>query len=478
MTRMVRWQLMVFATVTVVGMTIMAIAYLRIPDHLGLGRYSVDVELEDTGGLYATSNVTYRGSTVGRVKTIEVTDTGARAVLDLDANVRIPVDSQANVHSRSAIGEQYLDLVPMSDDEPYLSDGDTIPVGRTSVPQDIGPLLDTVNQSLKDIPREQLAAVIDTTYAAFDGKDPALRRLLDSVHGLMADANANLGPTTALLRDLEPVLRSQAVSSDAIRTWARDLRTLSGQAAGRDAAVRRIIDRSPAAMGQVNALFQQIRPTLPILLANAVSLGQVAVTYNPSLEQILVVLPQGISALATIAVPNMDGTDRGFLSFNTTTLNSSAPCTTGFLPASERRDGSAVDSPPRPDEALYCAVPQNSQIAVRGSRNLPCMDKPGKRAPTVEICKGDAPYEPLGNNPWVGEPTPAENDSTPGAAISPSSATPPSGSADRSPVAVASYDPRTGIISTPDGSSFVRKDLGRGPGGRSSKWMQMLTPIG
>ena len=32
---------------------------------------------------------------------------------------------------------------------------------------------------------------------------------------------------------------------------------------------------------------------------------------------------------------------------------------------------------------------------VRGARNAPCMDKPGKRAPTVEICQSDEPYRPL-----------------------------------------------------------------------------------
>ena len=32
---------------------------------------------------------------------------------------------------------------------------------------------------------------------------------------------------------------------------------------------------------------------------------------------------------------------------------------------------------------------------VRGARNYPCMGHPGKRAPTVEICDSDKPYEPL-----------------------------------------------------------------------------------
>ena len=44
-----------------------------------------------------------------------------------------------------------------------------------------------------------------------------------------------------------------------------------------------------------------------------------------------------------------------------------------------------IDTP----DGLYCKLPQDSPIAVRGARNYPCMDKPGKRAPTVEICESD-----------------------------------------------------------------------------------------
>jgi phospholipid/cholesterol/gamma-HCH transport system substrate-binding protein len=40
-------------------------------------------------------------------------------------------------------------------------------------------------------------------------------------------------------------------------------------------------------------------------------------------------------------------------------------------------------------------IPQDSPIAVRGARNYPCMEHPGKRAPTVEICNSDKPFEPL-----------------------------------------------------------------------------------
>jgi hypothetical protein len=76
------------------------------------------------------------------------------------------------------------------------------------------------------------------------------------------------------------------------------------------------------------------------------------------------------------------------------TVNDPPACTVGFLPPSQWRspaDTTTIDTP----DGLYCKLPQDSPIAVRGARNYPCMEHPGKRAPTVEICNSDKPFEPL-----------------------------------------------------------------------------------
>ncbi len=46
-------------------------------------------------------------------------------------------------------------------------------------------------------------------------------------------------------------------------------------------------------------------------------------------------------------------------------------------------------------------TPANS---VRGSRNIPCVDVPGKRAATPRECRDPKPYVPAGTNPWYGDP--------------------------------------------------------------------------
>ena len=51
-------------------------------------------------------------------------------------------------------------------------------------------------------------------------------------------------------------------------------------------------------------------------------------------------------------------------------------------------------------------MPQNDPSAVRGARNYPCQEFPGKRAPTVQLCRDPRGYVPIGNNPWRGPPVP------------------------------------------------------------------------
>ena len=63
-----------------------------------------------------------------------------------------------------------------------------------------------------------------------------------------------------------------------------------------------ILDKGPGAADEVRALFDRLQPTLPIVLANLVSIGEVAVTYQPSLEQLLVLLPQGTAVTQAVGV--------------------------------------------------------------------------------------------------------------------------------------------------------------------------------
>jgi phospholipid/cholesterol/gamma-HCH transport system substrate-binding protein len=106
LTRFIKIQLVLFTVLTVIAVVVLGWYYLRVPSLVGIGQYKLNAELPRSGGLYATANVTYRGSTIGKVTSVEPTERGARATMSIDNRYKIPVDASANVHSVSAIGEQ------------------------------------------------------------------------------------------------------------------------------------------------------------------------------------------------------------------------------------------------------------------------------------------------------------------------------------------------------------------------------------
>lgn len=448
LTKFVRAQLIIFSILTVLGLVVMATRYVGAPALVGIGRYDITVQLPTTGGLYPHANVTYRGTTVGEVDSVRLTSDGVDAQLSIDSSYSIPADLDAQVKSVSAIGEQYVDLIPRSGSEPDLAEGDVIPVDRTTVPQDVGPMLDQADVLLKSISDTRLQTVVDESFKAFNGTGPELQQLIDSSRLFVQEAQANSESTKVLLDQAGPLLDGQVVSSDAIRTWTSSLATFTDQLRASDPDLRAVIEKGPGAAAEANQLFQNLRPTLPLLVANLVSIGEVGVIYHAGIEQILVLYPPVTAALVTAA--GSGPADEGAIVDFQLEVNDPPACTTGFLPPEQRRDPNELSIPDTPAD-LFCKVDQNDSTAVRGSRNLPCMEVPGRRAPTPEICRSAEGYVPLGNNPPWG---PVEQGQ-------PSYTEIPSGQSSATPASAARpYNPQTGTYVAPDGTAYHQPGLG------------------
>lgn len=479
--RRIRIQLVLFTVIAVTAAAVMIFRYINAPAMLfGVGRYTVTLQLPRAGGLYPEANVSYRGTEVGRVKSIQLTDTGVQAVLSLKSNIQIPSELQAKIHSQTAIGEQYVDLLPRTGDAAPLKDGDVIPAADTSVPPDLDTLLDATNRGLAAIPKDNLKTAIDESYTAVGGLGPELTRLVAGSTQLSIDAEKNLSSIITLIDQSPPVLNSQTTSADAIHAWAAHLATITHELHTHDAAVAGVLQKGGPATDEARQLLQRLQPTLPVLLANLVGIGQVALAYQPAIEQLLVLFPQAVANVQGMLVANQNTKQdyRGlYLDFK---LNLNIPpiCNTGFLPPQQQRVPSFEDYPDRPPGDLYCRVPQDFPFEVRGARNYPCVTVPGKRAPTVKMCESDEQYVPLneGYN-WKGDPNATYTGqdvpqlppgSPPRAAQAPPVPAPP-------PVAAAQYNPVTGTYVGPDGHQYTQSDLSQAAP-KDKTWQSMLLP--
>ncbi len=502
LTRLVKIQLAIFTIVSILGVVSMAVVYVQAPTLLGIDHITVRLELPSGGGIYRFANVTYRGVQVGKVTAVDLEPDRVQATLSLDTSVRIPADLQAEVRSVSAVGEQYVDLRPRNNAGPYLHDGSVIPVERTTIPQAVGPMLDRVSALINSIPKDKMSALLDESFKGLNGAGFDLGSLLDSSAQFARDVAPVSDRTRTLIDDAVPLLDSQAATAGAIRTWAHSLAGVTRTLATDDPALRTLLKTGPGAVNDVSGLLDQIKPTLPVLLANLTTVGQVLVTYNPSVQQLLVLLPPVIASLQASGLSKNNPTGMALGEF-AISIGDPPPCTVGFLPPSSWRspaDTTTVDTP----DGLYCKLPQDSPIAVRGARNYPCMGKPGKRAPTVQICDSDKPYEPLAmrqhalgpypldpnlisqgippdDRATFGDHTYGPVDGTPlppGAAPSgtPPDAAPSSlttdGPAANPSVAVARYDPRTGKYMAAGGRLFQQSNLVAA--GAPKSWQDML----
>jgi phospholipid/cholesterol/gamma-HCH transport system substrate-binding protein len=412
LTPFIRRQLTLFGILTVIAIVVLGWYYLRVPTLVGIGQYTLKADLPASGGLYPTANVTYRGITIGKVTDVEPTEQGAQATMSIASRYKIPIDATANVHSVSAVGEQYLDLVSVGNPGKYLSPGQTITKG--TVPAEIGPALDTAYRGLAALPKDKIASLLDETAQAVGGLGPALQRLVDATQAYVGGFKTQISDIHDIIQNSGPILDSQVNTGDAIERWARNLNILAAQAAERDQNIKSILSNAAPTADLVNEIFSGWRESLPQTLANVEILADLLKRYDyPNVEQLVVFLPQGASIAQAVAAP-YEKQAMGALPLGLS-INQPPPCLTGFLPASQWRSPADTSSAPALS-GLYCKIPQDTPAnSVRGSRNIPCVGVPGKRAATPRECRSKEPYVPLGTNPWYGDPNQIRNCPAPGA---------------------------------------------------------------
>ena len=316
------------------------------------------------------------------------------------------------MHSRSAVGEQFVELTPETaaagDTASPLRDGDVIPVGRVQIPADIGSLLDATNRALQAIPQDNLRTVVDEADKAVAGLGPELSRIVDGSTSLAIEAGKTVDPITQLIDQSPPVLNSQVQTADSIAAWAERMASITGQLKAQDAAFADLLNMGGPALNEGTALFDRRRPRA----AGAAGQPREPRRYRGDLplrhRAAAGALPAGHRGHVgdrRWRTPIPSRTTRASISTSTST----STCRRRATPASCRCGSSVrpsdVDAPERPAGELYCRVPQDSDLNVRGVRNIPCETVPGKRAPTVEMCESNEQYVPLNDGyNWKGDP--------------------------------------------------------------------------
>ena len=383
LTRLVKNQLRIFVVLAAFAIGMTVFVYARIPAMAGLGVYNVSVEFHDASGLYPKALVTYEGVKVGQVSSLKLSTSGTVAVLRIDNGTKIPFDAVAHLHSTSAIGEQYVDLVGTgASGGRYLAEGAVIPPDRAIEMPQITPVLNRLNSLLRSVPKQQTTRVLNEVGDGLGGSGRDLGQVIDSTSALLSTAQQQVAATTSLISALRPVLGTQIALTRYTGAYARSLNALSTAVATHDGDLRGLLANGAPGLSSLSSTIDSLQPILPTLLTNLSTDASVLRTYLPELKETLVVYPATIARLQQSINP---GAAEGNVQLDLrTTFDDPATCITGYLPATDRRSP-AIRTTRKVDTLAHCAVSPSNPMVARGARNLPCPNS-SARGPLPASC--------------------------------------------------------------------------------------------
>lgn len=389
--RQTKAQLLVFLLISLVGLSYTGVRYA------GLGQYFVDqgyvvaADFADSGGIFDGAEVTYRGVPVGEVVDLSLIEGGVRVDLRLDPGTQVPTGARAVVANRSAVGEQYVDLLPDRAGAPYMAAGDVIGTARTSIPVSPTELIVNLDDFVTSIDTEDLAVVLGELGTAFgNGAGNSLQQILDDGDLLTRAALEALPETTTLIRDGETVLDTQRDVAGQFLSFTKDLAALTTTLRTSDPDFRALFANGTQSANELTDLIRENRSDLPILLQNLVTVAQIQKVRLPALRQILVTYPNVVAGGYTV-VPG-DGTTH----FGLVTDTSPPICERGYEDTVKRSPFEL--SPRTPNLAAGCELPRGDPSSVRGGARAPRPGdaagsgsrSAGSRVPSVDGSDADA----------------------------------------------------------------------------------------
>ncbi len=301
-------QLIAFVILTLVGVTFVGARYARLDRLFYDSAYTVTAHYEQSGGIFTGAEVTYRGVGIGQVEGMKLTDKGVDVLLSIDkSSEKIPEDSLALVGNKSAVGEQYVELQPQSDDGPYLKDGSEIETPETEIPVSTTEILTNLSNLVRSVPQGDLRTVVSEFGAAFKDTGPDIGQIIDTQSAFIETADENIDVTRALIRDSRVVLQTQVDKGSAIRNFTRDLALFSGTVADNDKFLRSLIDNGSATANELRTFLEQNRVNLGQLINNLVTTNEVTVKHLKGIRQVLVIYPYVVAGGFTVAKKGPDG---------------------------------------------------------------------------------------------------------------------------------------------------------------------------
>jgi phospholipid/cholesterol/gamma-HCH transport system substrate-binding protein len=323
-------------------------------------RYAVLATFPDAGGVFTNQEVTYRGITVGQVGRMTVVPEGVEIELLIDEGTRIPAeDVEARVMFKSAVGEQFVDILPGSDDAPYLDDGSKIPLEQTSIPVSTQDLLATLQAVLEGVPPDALKGAIDAAGEGLAGRGDDIATILSSLARL-AELFADRAPEIrGILRNGTEVGGAFIRSREDFAAAIRDLVVVSETLEGNTDELQRLLENTNVTSEELVGLIRDSRPELNQTIADLAEINDIQADKSEALKALFEFLPRGLGNVVKTFEPTT-----GMIRFGLVNDSENHACSYG----TERRS---------PEERGPHLPPKNARCKNQGSQQQSSSPVPG-----------------------------------------------------------------------------------------------------
>ncbi len=332
-------------------------------------RYRVIATFPDAGGVFTNQEVTYRGVTVGQVGRMTVVEDGVDIELLIDEGTKIPEDDvEARVMFKSAVGEQFVDILPGSDEGPYLADGSRIPLEQTSIPVSTQDLLATLQAVLEGVPPEALKGAIDSAGEALAGRGDDIATILDSMARLAELFGDRAPEVRGILRNGTKVGSAFVASREDFAAAVRDLVIVSATLEGSTDELERLLRGANVTSEELVGLIRESRPDLHQTIAELAEINEIQAEKQNALEALFEYLPRGLGNVVKTFEPTT-----GLIRFGLVNDNANHACSYG----TERRqpEDRGPHLPPR--NARCKNAPEGEESPVPGAAPLPRTEPAG-----------------------------------------------------------------------------------------------------
>jgi len=288
------------SVVGIVAVFVAAVAYIFggvLSQPLTSRPDAVKVDLVQTGGLYEGSQVTYRGVVVGKVTKIVPTAHGVTATVSLTSSTKVPSASLAKVRSLSPVGEQYLDFQPpsrkdasgkdVSDQGPFLQDGDTIGASSTDIPKSLTSTVVAINKVLEQIDDKKLRIVLGELSTGLAGTGDDIGQILDQGQSLLKTLDDVWPQTNRLITNGGTVLSVVTDNAGQLQQLATTSKQLAAFLKSYSPELLHTLKTAPGQFKQLLELVKEADQVLPGFLTTGVSFTDIAAAYDPHLRALL-----------------------------------------------------------------------------------------------------------------------------------------------------------------------------------------------